>query len=306
SSRGPARFYTAKINITAKGIDTVLFTGMTKILDRNAHPYPDITNDRAHSADLEAMRYDAPADLLVRSSEGQRVLRDGKSDLQDPDIIIMDRDGGYKDSFALPPRMRIVGNDKGPRHNGVFEGLDFDYEDQSLWVSVENTIYDDGHDAGPGDSTAWVRFLKFDMKTRTPLAQYAYRVDAVPHVPVPAGGFRINGISDILYLGKQRFIVIERAYSTGREETDVKVFLADIGDAEDVTGKSLAVDTVKRAMTKQLLFDLNSLDFPIQNMEGVTFGPKLPNGNRSLIFVSDNNFSSREQTHFLLFEVIEK
>ena len=41
------------------------------------------------------------------------------------------------------------------------------------------------------------------------------------------------------------------------------------------------------------------------NIEGLTFGPKLSNGNRSLIFVSDNNFSAIQHTQVLLFEVKE-
>jgi hypothetical protein len=36
----------------------------------------------------------------------------------------------------------------------------------------------------------------------------------------------------------------------------------------------------------------------------MTWGPALPNGNRSLILVSDNNFSSRQITQLLAFEVI--
>jgi hypothetical protein len=305
SNKGAARFYTAKIRINAKRIDTVLFTAVTTILNKQGQPYTEITKDRPGSTDLEAMRYDAKTDLFIRSSEGQRFVRGAKQELQDPDIILMDRDGQYQDSFALPENMRIRGNEKGPRHNGVFEGLDISNDDRSLWVSVENTIYADGADAGIKDSTAWVRFLKFDMKTLMPLAQYAYRVDPVPYPPVPEGAFRINGISDIVYLGKQRFMVIERAYSSGREETDVKVFLAALDDAENIDRKELAADGVEKYMTKKLLFDLNTLDFPIHNIEGVSFGPTLPNGRRSLIFVSDNNFNAREQTQFLLFEVIE-
>ena len=42
----------------------------------------------------------------------------------------------------------------------------------------------------------------------------------------------------------------------------------------------------------------------IYNIEGVTFGPILANGHRSLIFVTDNNFNTKEKTQFLLFEVI--
>ena len=48
---------------------------------------------------------------------------------------------------------------------------------------------------------------------------------------------------------------------------------------------------------------MDSLGFYIDNIEGVTFGPTLPNGNKTLIFVSDNNFLPIEKTQFLLFEI---
>ena len=42
----------------------------------------------------------------------------------------------------------------------------------------------------------------------------------------------------------------------------------------------------------------------IDNIEGVTFGPVLPNGHESVIFIADNNFSPLEKTQVFLFEVI--
>jgi hypothetical protein len=48
---------------------------------------------------------------------------------------------------------------------------------------------------------------------------------------------------------------------------------------------------------------MDSLGFYIDNIEGVTFGPTLPNGHKTLVFVSDNNFLPIEKTQFLLFEI---
>ncbi len=304
STKGPARFYTAKLFISNKGLDSVIFTDVTTVLDSLGNPYTDITKDRFHSADLEAMRYDPVEDVLVRSSEGQRFIRDGKQELQNPDIVVMDRTGRYKDSFALPDNMWIHAAEKGPRHNGVFEGLAFDNDDNSLLVSVEDAIYDDGYGAATGDSTAWIRLLKFDRKTKKQIAQFAYRVDAVPYAPVPAGAFKINGVSDILYLGDDKLMVIERAYSTGRIPSDIRVYIADMKNAKDISGKRLSGATVKRPITKKLLLDMNTLGLFTENIEGATFGPVLPNGNRSLIFVADNNFAAKQKSQFLLFEVL--
>ena len=49
---------------------------------------------------------------------------------------------------------------------------------------------------------------------------------------------------------------------------------------------------------------MDDLGIYTDNIEGVTLGPKLPNGHQSIIFVADNNFSKDEVTQFLLFEII--
>ena len=304
SSKGPTRYYSAKINISEKGIESVKMVDVVPLLNPKGEPYADITKDRIHSADVEAMRYDAKRDELIWSSEGQRFRRDGRQDLEDPAVVIMQRDGHYKDSFALPANMHIQLVEKGPRHNSVFEGLSFDEDNSHVYVSVEEPLYEDGPRAGNGDSTAWIRILKFNRKLKQCVAQYAYQVDAVPYAPDPPGAFKVNGVSDILYVGNDKFIVIERAWSTGRVPSDVRVYLADARYAEDISSTTLDITPVKKPMTKKLLLDMNRLSRFIDNIEGVTFGPVLSNGHRSLIFVADDNFANYQKSQFLLFEVV--
>ena len=303
-SKGPARYYTARIFISDKGIDGVQIVDVIPLLSPNGEPYADITKDRIHSADVEALRYDAKRDELVWSSEGQRFIRDGKQELQDPSIVIMQKSGKYKDSFALPANMHIKATENGPRHNSVFEGISFDENHSHVYVSVEEPIYEDGPRAGAFDSTAWVRILKFNRKLRQCVAQYAYQVDAVPYAANPPGAFKVNGISDILYIGNDKFLVIERAWSTGRAPSDVRVYLADSRYAEDISATTLDITPVKKPMTKKLLVDMSTLNRFIDNIEGVTFGPVLANGHRSLVFVADDNFAATQKSQFLLFEIL--
>lgn len=304
SSRGASRFYTATIHLNEKGIDSVNFTGVTLLKNKNGVPYPDINKDRIHSADLEAMRYDPTRNEMIWSSEGQR--RPAEKQLQDPEIVIVTPDGQYKDSFELPSNLHIHATEQGPRHNSVLEGLSFDEGYSNIYVSVEEPLYEDGPKAGTGDSTAWVRFLKFNRNTRKQVAQFAYEISAVPYPANPPGAFKVNGVSDILYIGNNQFIVIERAYSTGRMPSDVRVYLADATGAEDISANpSLKDQPVKHAIRKKLILDLNkSLDRYIDNIEGVTFGPLLPNNHRTLVFVSDNNFDERQKNQFFLYEII--
>lgn len=66
---------------------------------------------------------------------------------------------------------------------------------------------------------------------------------------------------------------------------------------------SLQYSVPAHPANKKLLINMDDLGIYIDNIEGVTFGPDLPNGHKTLIFVSDNNFSKEQKTQFLLFEV---
>ena len=50
---------------------------------------------------------------------------------------------------------------------------------------------------------------------------------------------------------------------------------------------------------------MDDLGIYTDNLEGITFGPLLPNGHKTLLFVADNNFSNTEKAQLLLFEVLE-
>ena len=53
--------------------------------------------------------------------------------------------------------------------------------------------------------------------------------------------------------------------------------------------------------SKSLLLNLDTLGIPLDNVEGMTFGPRLRGGKRTLLLVSDNNFAPSQFTQFLLF-----
>lgn len=301
----PARFYTAKIKMGNAGIENVQLTDVALLRNQYGELYPNLLKERILSADLESLRYDPVHHIMVRGTEGQRVIRKDTTMLQSPDVVAMDKKGNYKDSFALPANMRIQITENGPRHNAVFEGLAFNTDYSQVYVSVEEPIYEDGERAATGDSTAFIRIIKFDVTTKQQLAQYIYQIDAVPHPATPASAFKVNGVSDIMFAGDDKLVVIERAYSTGRIPSDVRVYLADLKNAVDVS-KIVSVKTNPvQPLPKKLLVNMEDLaGTTIYNIEGVTYGPKLANGNASLIFVADNNFSKKEKSQFLLFEII--
>jgi hypothetical protein len=304
AEKNHVRFYTARIDIKNNSIDTVIFTGFTFLKDQAGNFYPSSRQDPYHTPDPEALRYDAKSNHFIWSSEGERIVTSQKIILENPAVTETDANGSYTDTFQLPPQLLMSASEKGPRQNGVFEGLTFDDAHKNLFVSVEEPLYPDGLRAGTGDSSGVVRIIKYDLATKKPVAQYAYRIDPVAYPPVTPSAFKVNGISDILWLAKNKLLVIERSYSTGRLACTIKVYEADLSAADDISKiESLQNHAPVKMISKKLLLNMDSLGIYTDNVEGVTFGPLLSNGKRSLIFVADNNFNVFEKTQFFLFEM---
>ncbi len=304
SEINPARFYTAKIDINNNKIDTVIFTSTTFLKNKVGKYYPNSKEDPANVPDPEALRLDTKTGNFVWSSEGERIVTNERVILFDPSITIIDQKGQYIDTFQLPANFRMQATENGPRRNGVFEGLTFSGDYKNLFISTEEPLYEDGLRAGLHDSSGVIRIIKYDVASRKPIGQYAYIIDPVAYPPVIKGGFRVNGVSDILWLNQNQLLVVERSFSLGIMSNTIKIYLADIGDAENIENK-LSLETGKsfKIISKKLLLNMDNLKMIIDNIEGVTFGPNLANGKKSLIFVSDNNFNPLQRTQFLLFEI---
>jgi hypothetical protein len=304
SAINPTRFYTAQIEINKNKIDTVVFTETTFLKNKSGNFYPNSRQNPSQTPDPEALRYNTKNNTFIWSSEGERIVNSQKTILENPAVTETDLKGNYIDTFQLPPQLIMHATDEGPRQNGVFEGLTFDNNYKNLFVSVEEPLYQDGPRAGSVDSSGIVRIIKFDITTKKPVAQYAYHIEPVAYPPITPSAFKVNGISDILYMGKNKLLVVERSYSTGRLACTIKVFLVDLSSAENISNiVSLKNKPGVKFISKKLLLNMDQLGIYIDNIEGVTFGPKLANGKRSLLFISDNNFNPLEKTQFLLFEI---
>lgn len=304
SDKNPARFYTANISINNYKIDSVIFLKTTSFKNQLGNVYPNSRQDPFHTPDPEALRFDSSNNRFIWSSEGERIVKPSGSILENPSVTEIDSNGNFIDTFDLPPQVKMSSNEFGPRQNGVFEGLTFTDDYNSLLVSVEEPLLQDGPAAGTGDSSGITRIIKFNIPAKKAVAEYAYKIDPVAHPPLTPGGFKINGIPDILSLSNNQLLVLERSFSTGNLSCTIKVYLADISKADNIISVSSLKDTTGiKTIPKQLLLNMDDLGMFIDNIEGVTFGPTLPDGKRSLLFIADNNFNPLEQTQVLLFEI---
>jgi hypothetical protein len=305
SAINPARFYTAKILLNAKGIDTVQWIATYNMLQSNGTEYPNSKQDPAHTPDPEAIRYNARTKELVWTSEGERIVRGKDVVLENPAITRITTEGKYIDTFPLPANLIMHATEKGPRQNGVLEGLTFDKNFKTLYVNVEEPLYEDGPRADLVPNNAWIRIYQYDVASKKNTAQYAYHLEPIAYPATPVEAFKINGVPDICAIGNNQLIVIERSFSSGRLPCTLKVYLADLNNAEDIKeNASIQINPVTKAIKKKLLLNMDDLKIYTDNIEGVTFGPTLPNGHRTLLFVSDNNFASFQKMQLLLFEIL--
>lgn len=302
SALQPARFYTMKVILKDEKIDTVLFQQAVTL----QQPNPSSKENPQLTPDPEAIRYNPITRQLVWTSEGERIVTAKDTVIADPSIQVVDRTGKYIRSFSLPDNLRMSALEKGPRRNGVLEGATFTNNYQNLMVSLEEPRYEDGPQASLEPNDAWVRLCKFNVSNGKAVAQYAYKLDPVAYAPNPPGSFMVNGIPDIMDIGNNKLLVMERSFSTGRLACTIKIFMVDLNDAEDISSiNSLKNNPPQQPLRKKLLLNLDELGIYTDNVEGMCLGPRLKNGKRSLWMIADNNFSALEKSQLFLFEVNE-
>lgn len=304
SERFPARYYTAKIIIEKARIDTVIFLQTNFLQISPGQFYPGFAIAPNDAPDPESIRYNPVNNTFAWTNEGERVVQPGKVILQDPSINIMDDKGVKIDSLPVSGQFHVSAAEQGPRRNGTFEGLTFANDHLIIYTSLEEPLYNDGSRAGIQDSSAIIRIIKHDAVSKKMLGQYGYRIDPVKYAPLKAGGYILNGVSEILAFDDNKLLVVERGYTTGRLGCHVRIYLADLSGADDISGvESLTFSPLHKLLKKQLVLDLENTGRYIDNIEGITFGPSLANGHKTLVLIADDNFIPLQKTQLLLFEI---
>ena len=304
SQENLSRFYTTKIHIKNDTLRAIDYKESNTLKNEAGSPFGNWLTTPETSADPEDIRYNPKTNSLIWSSEGARVVTNDKTVLQNPSITFMDLKGNFKNQLKLPANLEIHKEKKGPRNNGTLEGITFDKNYKAIYTSLEEPLFEDG-DQATTSKGGLIRLYEFNVKSKENTAQYGYQLDAVAKEPKPKGAFSVNGVAAIQYYSKNQLLVLERSYSTGTQACTIKLILCDFKKATNVKNHESLVNQKIELSSKKLILNMDDLGVFTDNIEGLTFGPKLSNGNRSLIFVSDNNFSAIQKTQVLLFEVKE-
>ena len=290
------RIYKAGIHIINRSIDTVIIAGVIR-LDKEEPFF------RESTPDMEGIRFNAETGEIVISSEGS--IQNGK----DPSLFHISSEGEFLFHYEIPEYFKATGGQK-PRNNGVFEGLAESADNSGYWVAMELPLEKDGTKPKIYPTNSPVRITKFNKETRKAEEQFAYKLDGISKLPI--NWFAVNGVTEILEYEEDKFLVLERAFSAGygSQGNTVKIFEVDASNATNTLDfENLRKEDYTPAV-KRLVFDFKSVknfleEGIIDNLEGMTFGPVLPNGKQSLILVSDDNFSSfgHQITQFILLEI---
>lgn len=287
--QGPVRLYTLDLPLEDGRLATARFDEVVYLRDVDGAPYAPRT------ADTESVRWLPDRGGYIYTSEGEsRTGRPGFVRETSSDGIFL-RDVPLPEHFA--PRLDLDGAlVSGIRDNLGFEAMTLSHDGSRVVAVSENALVQDGPAAsldGPSPS----RLVVLDRATGADLGEYVYPVDAIP----PGGMAQATGVAEILAAGDDAYLTLERTLIPGRGFTG-KIYRTTIDGADDVQDVP-ALTGAERVMRKELVFDFATVAEDSDCIEGITWGPRLPDGSRSLVVVADDNFGLAGRTTFHLLSV---
>ena len=188
----------------------------------------------------------------------------------------------------------------GIQSNRGFESLTLTPDNRYLTTMTESSIISDGSQkllkntlTNPNEFKR-SRLVRYDLNTQTS-QEFLYNAETIP-VNIFAPG--LTAVSEILAVDStgDRYLALERTYVQSSPSVfSARIYEFDLKGATDIQNQSAATAGIVAAK-KQLVFDFANLKTKMPNLEAMTWGPVLPNGQRSLILMSDNNYSPSSPT----------
>lgn len=163
-----------------------------------------------------------------------------------------------------------------------------------LWTANEEALAPDG----PLATTAagsWVRIQRFDQSL-APAGQWGYRTDPIS-ADSPFTTLERSGVVDILPWTATELLVLERELGGAFLPTfRSRLYFVDTTTAGDTSTLPTIGSGGFTPLGKSLLWEGV---FGLSNFEGMTFGPRLADGSRSLLLISDNGGGTAQNLYAL-------
>lgn len=296
SENGEARFYSLRLDLksgdtASVGLKKVTVEGVTSLKKADGETFP------WGSINPEGIAL-SPRNSVFVASEG--VTHVGIPPLVGEFDL---KTGNQRGALPIPKRYIPDASDEkqqqGVLDNLGFESLTIDPETFSpggldpfrLFVATEAPLM---QDVDP-EQASKLRILHYVIVDKTPqlISENLYTLDQVPMSI-------LNGLTELVAISGGQFLSLERSF--GLSGYGARIYQVAVGAATDTSrinsfkGKTAMVEPVR----KKLLLDLSELGIPLYNLEGMTLGPRLPDGSQSLVLVSDDSFDEAQQTQFIL------
>lgn len=295
---GENRFYEFNIAITPKTF-RVTPAKVIKLKKADGTYYP------KNEADFEGISLYGK-DVLVSSEGSLKRIPPASSE-----FYRFGRDGSFKEILTVPEHFLIpkMGrpDSKGARDNKGFEALSTTLDGKFSFMAAEDALIQDGEISSISNASNTRIIIYKDLK---PVSEVAYTLEKIEALksfdPSPSD----NGVVDIAAIDEKNFYVMERSWISGINKNIIRIYKCKITANTTDTSK---IESLKATpftpVEKVLVADLDNFiesmnPKVLDNIEGISFGPVLPNGNQTLIIVSDNNFNPNQRTLFMAFEVI--
>jgi hypothetical protein len=257
-----------------------------------------------------------PSHSLRLDAEGIRVAPDGNifiSDEYGPYIYEFNRQGMRIRTIPVPAKFLIAHpsasgaaelseNSSGRQSNRGMEGLAISPGGNTLFGLMQSPLLQDGgldnHFKRIGVN---IRLLKLDLKTGA-TREFVYPLENGPE----------NGVNEILAINDHQFLVIERDGLSGAAAKFKRIFRIDIEGATDVSRRPALPRTGSagfKPVSKTLFIDLLDPEYGLagaafpEKIEGLAFGPDLPDGRHVLYVTSDNDLDSAQPTWLYAFAI---
>jgi hypothetical protein len=180
---------------------------------------------------------------------------------------------------------------KGFRRDLGFESLSISRDGLSMWTCTEESLKSDGPRATRKDGTS-VRLSRF-RRTSAKKAwlmdgQWVYRTDSIAGGPWYSKKKRDvsrSGISELCVLDDGTVLVLEREFSVVLlPRLRCRIYETDMSSARNVIGrKGLSGFKDSEMVKKRLLYETTGFSM----YEGMCVGPRLVDGSRMIVLVSD-------------------
>lgn len=308
SKQGPARFYQFDAAETNGKVE-ISVNQQILLKDNNGNHF------KKNSIDFEDIEFLGENEIVLSDEGGSYSQK-----IYPPRLVVFNKTTGeYVRDLLVNERFTPKRENgyfiSGVRDNLAFESITISPSKNSLFFATEDALHQDGPVASLKQNSL-VRISKYQKSGSglVPSKEFIYSLGPIQSLEnsVKSVGAQ-TGIPAVIATDDSNLLVLERTYYPVVDITKLLLFKVNIPeDAKDYSGADSLKNEKISSLKKDILFDFDAI-IPklkteyqfLDNVEGMCLGPKLSNGNRTLILVSDNNFSKAQRTHFLVMEIKE-